>query len=183
MMCRTSSGSRIRSLRGLRRRCAERVRDLPVPYPFDVRELCALIAARRGRAIQLLPMICGDSGVLGLWVATESADLILYEESTTPPHQDHIILHELAHVLCDHYSAKVSAEEQMRLLMPDLDPDMVRRVLGRTTYLAVEEQEAELLASLIRQEAERAAGPEPESNAVRRCGCTARPLRPGRSSG
>jgi hypothetical protein len=142
------------------------VRDLPLPHPFDVRELGALVAARRGRAIQLLPMSCGDSGMLGLWVATDTADLILYEESTTPPHQEHIILHELAHVLCDHYSARVSAEEQMRLLMPDLDPDMVRRVLARTTYLVVEEQEAELLATLIRQKAERAVGPGPEGNAV-----------------
>ena len=166
MIRRTSSVSRNRSLRGLRRRCAARVRDLPLPDPFDVRELCRLVALRRGRAIRLLPMACGDSGMLGLWVATGSADLILYEESTTPPHQEHIILHELAHVLCDHYSAKVSVEEQMRLLMPDLDPDMVRRVLARTTYLAVEEQEAELIASLIRRKAERAAARVPESNAV-----------------
>ena len=35
--------------------------------------------------------------------------------------------------------------------MPHLSPELVRRVLGRTTYSEVEEQEAELLASLQKQ--------------------------------
>jgi hypothetical protein len=113
-----------------------------------------------------MPMYGGDSGVLGLWVAAESADMIFYEEHTTPPHQEHIVLHELSHVLCNHYPAQLSAGEHMRMLMPDLDPQMVQRILGRTTYLAVEEQEAELLASLIQQRAQREATPDHSTTAV-----------------
>lgn len=141
-------------------------RDLPLPRPFDVRVLCRRVAEQRGRPITLLPMHGGESGVLGLWVAAESGDMIFYEEHTTPPHQEHIILHELSHVLCQHYPAQLSTAEHMRILLPDLDPRMVRRVLGRTTYLAVEEQEAELLATLIQQRAQREAAPGHRSTDV-----------------
>jgi hypothetical protein len=51
----------------------------------------------------------------------------------------------------------------IRLLMPDLDPELVRRVLGRTTYRAVEE--AELIASLIWQKAGRS-GEHPETGVL-----------------
>ncbi|MDF5757913.1 hypothetical protein [Spongiactinospora sp. TRM90649] len=142
----------------LRRRCEDRLSDLTLPVPFLVRGLCASVAEERSRPIHLLPMT-GKPGVLGLWVATETADLIFYEEATTPPHQDHIILHELSHLLCDHYREPLPAVEQALALLPNLDPAMVLRMLGRTAhtaYTAVEEQEAELLASLIQQRARRA---------------------------
>jgi hypothetical protein len=132
----------------LRRRCLARLRDLPLPAPFDVHELCERVAARRGRPIRLLP-VAGLTGVCGLWIATDTTDLICYERDTTRPHQDHIILHELSHVLCDHYPVPVPGTA----LFPDLDPGMVRAVLGRAGYTSDEEREAETLASLIRQRA------------------------------
>jgi hypothetical protein len=134
-----------------------------LPTPFDARTLCATVAAKRGRPILLSPMASQDD-IWGLWVATDTSDLIFYDQGTTPPHQQHIILHELSHVLCDHYRVSFSAGDSRRLL-PDLDPEMVRRILGRTTYSAVEEQEAELLASLIRQHAGLAAGSRRTGNA------------------
>ncbi|AXB42862.1 hypothetical protein [Amycolatopsis albispora] len=130
----------------LARRHAALLRDLPLPVPFDVHALCEQVAARRGRPIRLLPM-SGLTGVCGLWIATDHTDLIFHESETTPPHREHIILHELAHVLCDHHPAAGQA------LLPGLDPAMVRRVLGRAGYSSAEEREAELLASLIRQRA------------------------------
>lgn len=142
------------------------VRELPLPQPFDARELCHALAERRGREIRLMPMHSGDSGVLGLWVATDHADLICYEATTTPPHQEHIILHELGHLLCNHYPAQLSATEHVRMLMPSLDPAMVQRILGRTTYGAAEEQEAELFATLILKRAKRAAAPGAARDAV-----------------
>ncbi|MEU6715802.1 hypothetical protein ABZ897_30420 [Nonomuraea sp. NPDC046802] len=153
------------TLKQLRRRCEARARELPLPAPFDVWAFCEAIAARRRRPIHLRTMT-GAPGVCGLWVAADTADLIFYEQATTRPHQEHIILHELSHLLCDHYSMSLSAAEYARLLLPSLDPEMVRRILARTTYSAVEEQEAELLASLIRQRAYPASGspPGPETS-------------------
>jgi hypothetical protein len=141
-------------MKQVRRACEARLRGLSLPDPFSVRALCSSVAAQRARPIRLMP-VTGNHGVWGLWVATDSADLIFYENATTWPHQEHIILHELSHLLCDHYPAPLSLAEHTRLLLPDLDPEMVRRVLGRTTYSAIEEQEAELLASLIWQRAHR----------------------------
>ncbi|GAA4419376.1 hypothetical protein ACFQV2_25310 [Actinokineospora soli] len=138
--------------RRLRRRCAARLRDLRLPVPFDIDALCARIAAGRGRPIHLRA-IPGLTGVCGLWIATDAADIIFYEQVTVPPHREHIVLHELSHLLCDHYPASLSLADQARLLLPNLDPALVRRVLGRTGYSCEQEREAELLASLIRQRA------------------------------
>jgi len=138
------------SRRKVRRRCAAVLRDLGLPDPFDVPTLCAELGARRGRPIKRLP-VPDLFDVCGLWIATDTADLIAYEQHTTVPHQDHIVLHEIGHILCDHFPVALSPAEQARLLLPSLDPAMVRRVLGRTGYSSVEEQEAEFLASLLGQ--------------------------------
>jgi hypothetical protein len=136
--------------RKVRRRCATVLRDLNLPDSFDVPTLCAELSARRGRPIRKLP-VPDLSGVCGLWIATDSADLIAYEQHTTLPHQNHIVLHEIGHMLCDHYLVAPDPAEQAQLLMPDLDPELIRRILGRTGYSSVEEQEAEYLASLLAQ--------------------------------
>jgi hypothetical protein len=113
------------------------------------------VAGRRSKAIILVPTADFPDDVMGMWVATDTMDLILYEQSTTPPHQDHIILHELSHLLCDHFRESLPDSDHMRSLLPSLDPAMVRRVLGRAGYSADEEREAELLASIIAQRAAR----------------------------
>jgi hypothetical protein len=136
----------------VRRRCAALIRGLNLPESFDVPTLCAELSARRGRPIQQLP-VANLHDVCGLWIATDTTDLIAYEQHTSAPHQQHIVLHELGHMLCDHFPVGVSPSEQAQLLMPNLDPNMIRRVLGRTGYSSVEEQEAEFLASLLGQRA------------------------------
>ena len=128
------------------------MRDLTLPTPFDVRALADQIAARRGRPIQLIPM-ARLTGVCGLWIATDTTDLIFYEEETTLPHQEHIILHELSHVLCHHDPAPLPLATQARQLLPDVDPVLIQRILGRAGYSTEVEREAETLASLIRQRA------------------------------
>jgi hypothetical protein len=138
----------------LRRRFAKALNGLRMPDPFDVREFCDELAAHRGRPIRLVPMR-GLTDVCGLWIAAD-VDVIGYEQNTTRPHQDHIILHELGHMLCDHYPTSLTPAEQARMLLPSLDPAMVRRVLGRTGYGSAEEREAEFFASLVWQHAESA---------------------------
>ncbi|MFE5857822.1 hypothetical protein ACFQ61_31985 [Streptomyces sp. NPDC056500] len=91
------------------------------------------------------------TGVCGLWIATDAADIVFYEQETTPSHQEHIVLHELSHVLCDHYPVSMNLAAQAEELLPSLDPALVQRVLGRAGYSTDEEREAEMLATLIRQ--------------------------------
>ena len=82
-------------------------------------------------------------------------DYIVYEAGTSRLHREHIILHEVGHLLSDHGTTTVLEPRTSRALLPSLDPDLVDRVLGRTHYSAAEEQEAELIASLILERASR----------------------------
>jgi hypothetical protein len=76
------------------------------------------------------------------------------ESRTSALHQEHIILHEVAHLLCEHQPV-ISHHEIGGLLCPDLERHVIERVLGRTCYATWAEQEAELIASLILTKAER----------------------------
>ncbi|MGW7030728.1 hypothetical protein ACWGFX_26640 [Streptomyces xanthophaeus] len=143
------------------------LKDLDIPHPLDVERLCASISEQRGRPLHLLPLpeaVGAEAGVCGLWLGLGDADIVFYEAATSRVHQTHIILHELAHMLLDHGrlddgSGSGSGSEDgggsglavLAGLFPDLDPSMVNRMLarGRTDYSAVEEQQAELLATLI----------------------------------
>ncbi|MFD0415283.1 hypothetical protein [Streptomyces sp. NPDC127108] len=79
----------------------------------------------------------------------DSADFIIFEAKTTRPHQEHIIAHELAHIICGHRSSSPLDEATARLMFPDLNPALVRDMLARTEYSEIQEQEAEMTASLI----------------------------------
>ena len=144
----------LQRLRGIRRTVEARVGSLDIPKPFDIAVLCTRLSARRGREIRLRPQVMG-AGPCGLWADVAGVDYIVYEMETTQLHQDQIILHEVGHLLAAHHSEPLSDQDCISLLMPDLDPAMVRRVLGRHGYTSEEEQEAELLASLVLERAGR----------------------------
>jgi hypothetical protein len=61
--------------------------------------------------------------------------------------------------LRDHAPTEVIDDRALRLLLPALDLDVIRRVIGRTSYSAVEEQEAEMIASLVLDRVELRAAP------------------------
>jgi hypothetical protein len=126
----------------VRRRCERIVAGLDLTPPFDVFRLCDRLAVRRGRRIHLTAMSLPPDSPCGLFASTSTLDAIFYQKDTSRLHQQHIIAHEIGHLLCDHASAP-------ELLLPDLDPWLIRELLGRTAYGAIEEQEAETIASLI----------------------------------
>ena len=132
----------------LRRRCQEIVDGLDIPDPFSVHELVRLLGQRRGRPIHLIPLRLPAGAPCGVWVSTRDFDVIFYEADTSPLHQEHIIGHELGHLLCEHGASTIDARVS-RQLLPDLDPQLVQRMLNRTSYTAVEERQAEVVASLI----------------------------------
>ncbi|HEY0002757.1 MAG TPA: hypothetical protein VGB74_20050 [Actinoplanes sp.] len=150
--------------RTIRRRCERVLADLDLPDAIDVRHLCAVLAERQGRPIHLLAEHLPAGSPCGLAVRTERFDAIFYEADTSRLHQEHIIRHELGHLICGHLTAPVLDAQASRLLLPDLDPSLVRAVLGRTNYSEVEEQEAELIASLLlrRSVLARAGQPPPD---------------------
>lgn len=133
--------------RALRRHCRHRLRMLRLPDPVDVPSLYRLVEARRARPL-VLSGINGDGGIHGVLLSTDRADYIFYEQRTTPSHREHIILHEICHLLLDHGSREVESGA-LAALFPHLDTRLVRRLLLRSSYENREEQEAEFLASLI----------------------------------
>lgn len=138
--------------RRLRVRCEARLRQLHLPVPFELAAFCVELGRRRGRLIHLCPTD-GDHPPFGLWLAGETADYVFYERRTSTLHRDHIILHEISHLLCDHAAGGLLDQPYAALLLPNLDTETIRRVLGRTGYSLEEEREAELLASLILRQA------------------------------
>ncbi|EWM18024.1 toxin-antitoxin system, toxin component [Kutzneria sp. 744] len=137
------------------RRCRELADSVPMPAPFRPDTFAQAVAAHRGRRIELMPVPATMGAPCGLLMTTDHADYILYPVNTTELHQQHIFMHEVAHLLCGHTGTGEIDAAATRVLMPNLSPELVRRVLGRTVYTETEEHEAELLASLIAQRAAR----------------------------
>jgi hypothetical protein len=146
--------------RQLRRRCRTLLNELDIRPPLDVTELCRKVGEQRGKAIRLVPHRIPVPGPFGAWVATKSADYIIYQRETSKPHQGHIILHELGHILAGHHSISSDAglvdaltpdvdPATLREQYPDLEPESVRRALRRTSYDCDHEREAETVATII----------------------------------
>ncbi|MCA1723417.1 MAG: hypothetical protein LC748_04035 [Thermomicrobia bacterium] len=131
----------------LRKRCAARIRDLPIPNPFDMQIFSTLVSERHKRPIVLHP-IALHGVVSGAWAAMESIDIVFYEQHATPFHQQHIVLHELSHILCDHQGFAITDEGLRSLLLTDVPIERLR-TLQSNHYSDEDEREAEVLASLI----------------------------------
>ncbi|ARZ65981.1 putative regulator component [Streptomyces albireticuli] len=176
----------------LHRRCQAVLDQLTLPRPFSIDALCQELSRSRDRPLHLhaLPDQAADGNICGLWLATPTDDHIFYEQRTTQIHQEHIILHEIGHMLFDHHGIRpttpppgvltstdpraptaagtrstaaaeagteargegTAADEHsgVQALLPDLSPQLIRRLLGRASYTTRQEQEAEMLATLLR---------------------------------
>ncbi|MER6446723.1 toxin [Streptomyces venezuelae] len=148
---RAADHERRSQLKQLRKAGARRIAELDLPEAADVAELCRHLGEVRDRPITLVPMQMPSSHPCGMWVAARDEDLIFYDANTTGAHQEHIILHELGHIICCHRGAGGLDEAAARLLFPNLDPELVRDMLLRATYDDVQEQEAEIIAYLLSQ--------------------------------
>ncbi|MDT0464792.1 ParH-like protein [Streptomyces gibsoniae] len=126
-----------------------KIRLPEIPDPFNVEDLFLNVSRQRGRPIHLLPRPLPPGSPCGLWISTGTADYMLYEQATTPAHQDHIKLHELGHLLHDHGIGQRLSSEVARTLLPTLNPTAINRMLGRGQYTGEEEVEAETFASLV----------------------------------
>jgi hypothetical protein len=142
----------------LHRRCQKLAEQTRLPQPFSIASFRDQVVAYRERPLYLhaLPLDAGTAGTCGLWLATTEDDHIFYEQHTSTLHQEHIVLHEFSHMLFDHHPVEEADDgNALRAVLPDLDPRLINRLLGRTNYSTRQEREAELLASLLRTEADR----------------------------
>ncbi|MCY0950039.1 toxin [Streptomyces sp. H27-S2] len=148
---RSAGQDRRSQLKKLRKAGARRLAGLGLPEVADLAELCRHLGEVRQRPITLVPMRMPSSHPCGMWVAARDEDLIFHDANTTGAHQEHIVLHELGHIICCHRGAGGLDETASRLLFPNLDPALVRDMLLRAAYDDVQEQEAEIIAYLLAQ--------------------------------
>ncbi len=145
--------------RRVRRRARVHLERITLPDPFDLDEFLVMTGADRGRPIEILPLagVQLPTVACGLWLPGPTVDWVFVEDSTSPLHREHIVIHEVAHMICGHTTDR----DQPSSLFPHLDPARVRMVLGRTSYTDDQEREAEALASLLLSRAHRTrpAGP------------------------
>jgi hypothetical protein len=141
---------------GLRARCHQRVDDLlqhtGVPYPWDINQFLDRLERHRGRDIDLCAITWTAGGSCGAWQQHRDHDVIAYAGNTSGVHQDHIILHEVGHMISQHRGRCVLSEQEAQRIAPDLAPAAFAHLLDRSTGEA-EEHEAEMIASLIHQRA------------------------------
>ncbi|MFD9864275.1 toxin [Streptomyces alboflavus] len=141
-------GGEAAGLQTLRRECRKRLASFELPETYDLMTLCAHLGSSRNRPLHLVPMPLSASGPCGLWLAFSDADYVVYEQETSRHHQEHIVAHELAHMLCGHRSGS-GGSDPVATLFPDLDPSLVQDLLCRDTYSDVQEREAEVMAFLL----------------------------------
>jgi hypothetical protein len=139
----------------LRRQCERRLRGLDIPHPFGLDVFAATVEAHRGRPLRILPLpgLDGSGALSGAWVATDAADYVLVDADASPWHRNLIGLHEISHILCGHGGAP-ELRELAADLLPALSDATVRLLLGRHGYNCKDEQEAELMACVILEQAD-----------------------------
>lgn len=136
-------------IRRLLRRCESRFAEWPLPTPFDIATLVDFLSRHRGRPIHLIPFALGAGQPSGLSLVLSATDVVVYEAETGKTHQEHIIAHELAHIMCGHLDNASPHDEVTRLIFPNVDPCLVRDMLNRADYGDEHELEAEVMASVI----------------------------------
>jgi hypothetical protein len=130
------------------------VKGLDLPTPFSAYAFSECLARQRGRRMYIHPLPYGWAGEgtpCGIWMATDVADHVFFEAQTSSFHQEHIILHELGHMICGHAIPLLADELNDGLDLGTVDQTVIRRALLRTSYHTEQEREAELLATMLRE--------------------------------
>ncbi|WP_254189433.1 hypothetical protein [Nocardia noduli] len=146
---------------GMDTRFRELSRDVSIPRPWKLSSYIDAVAEFRGRPITLHPVDtvdlagagCGTGS--GLWIAKQDSDVIVYGADTTEWHAEHIVAHELGHMLLGHGPDRAdgaTADHTLAAvteLLPSISPESIRHVLGRTDYGSSRERDAETFADLV----------------------------------
>jgi Zn-dependent peptidase ImmA (M78 family) len=136
------------------RRVRRAVSQLALPRHFDLDTLVERVAGLRRRRIVLAALPMSNAGPCALWLATDSIDVICYEQATSPLHQRHMVLHEVGHLLLGHTGPHRPAA-LLATLAPHLSPTTLSIMLTRQHGTAedADEAEAELFAYAVLRQA------------------------------
>ncbi len=125
--------------------------DVPHPPAFEtVEDFLTGIGEVRGRPITVIDAPLPTRKVCGLWVGTDTADTIVISDQLRGVQRDHVVMHEVAHVVLEHDGVNQDLADSIigGGMVTTLDASAVRRVLGRSRrYSEDQERHAELLGT------------------------------------
>lgn len=141
-------------MKRMRRLCTVLVEEFPEQSFVDtehlVDALCERMGRRLGRSIVHHAVRFQTAAVSGMWLATDSANHLLYERDTSPLHQVTIVGHELWHMETGEVGIIVDDAELADVLSPtSSEPAVTRIIAQRTNCSLAKEQESELFASVL----------------------------------
>src|ERR1041384_2685234 len=89
-------------LTALRRRIELVLDTVDWPVPFDLDRLLDQVGSKRGKPVSLFPAELPADGPGGLVIERADDLVIVFDDSLPLLQQEHIIMHEIAHVLFGH---------------------------------------------------------------------------------
>lgn len=137
------------ALLAARQRCIKVARQIASPAPLTFDQMIDNAARHRHRPITPVGTDLDGTTPCGILITTNERDLILYPNSATPLHRKHIVAHEIGHLMLGHTGTHKFQDDLLRRLTPNLSQDLIRRLLGRTTYEDRQEREAEVFATVL----------------------------------
>lgn len=163
----------------IRRDCRRLLRRIDLTPPFSIGQLCQRVGELHGREIRLIPADC-PTQIFGLGMPAPGAYYIIFQQRTTAAHREHIVLHEIGHLVAGHFQhdpgdgPPVAADNA---LGPAADARVLiaahLQVLHRSRYDTTQEWEAEMIATTLRESVmrrERLTGPGSVPEHVRALG-------------
>lgn len=133
----------------LQQRCEEMLSELELPTPFDLNVLLAQLSHLRRRPLRLLPLLPGlRDDPSGLWVPLEDEDVVFAEGSVSDWYRDHVILHEVGHMLWRHHGTVRDVTEWLGQYGVETSPQ-TRTEMRCSVRDRDKEREAEMVALLI----------------------------------
>ncbi|MBT2250326.1 hypothetical protein JHV56_16625 [Arthrobacter sp. BHU FT2] len=127
----------------------EAFQALRLPAHVTLSGVIAIVAARRRRRIEIeATNILNGTSVCGLWLSTDTREIVLHAVTDSVLHRQQFVLHELGRMILRHDELGVSSE-YAAALFPNLDGEMVSRALARSSFVDDMEAAAETLADLL----------------------------------
>jgi hypothetical protein len=112
--------------------------ELDLPATITPDDLAARLSTVRRRPIKIQPYpdkVVAESRRLdeplpyGVWVPAPTVDYVFFRQNTTHTHRQHIVLHELGHIVCRHVGEQAGTGGAP-------DHQMIRRAVKRTSDFA-----------------------------------------------
>ena len=132
----------------LRKRLKQVISDLGLEHRYTIHDIQVRVLTNRRRRLEIYRVSDLPIEFTGLWAATPTCDVIMCPSQASQAHIEHIILHEIAHMLLGHRPTISGDAAIIKQYLEQVKPD-AQAVQTRGAYDQRQEVEAEELALLL----------------------------------